>query len=86
MALNLHDTLDILKRAGLGPDDTIKPSDTEQRLQERLQRLQRNPQYEQEHPNFSFRGSRQDQTRASVERHRDPESLPLHELLNIDDL
>lgn len=86
MALNLNDTLDILKRAGFGPDDNMKPSDTEQRLQERLQRLQQNPQYEQEHPNFSFRGSQQEQTRTSIERHREPERLSMHELLDIDDL
>lgn len=77
MALNLQDTLEILKRAGLGTDDKIKPSDTEQRLQERLQRLQVTRQPEQEQPNFSFRGSLAPS---------DPQSLPIQELLDIDDL
>lgn len=84
MALNIRDTLDILKRAGFGPDDTIKPSDPEQRLQERLEQLQ--PNRSQEQTSFTFRGEQESQTQEAINRHRNPEKLTLDELLEINDL
>ena len=84
MALNIRDTLDILKRAGFGPDDTMKSPDPKQRLQESLERLQVNQTREQ--PSFTFRSEQENQTQETIKRHRNPETLTLDELLEIHDL
>ena len=54
MALNIKDTLDILKRAGLDPDDRIKTTERERRLNERLRQLEQDPYCEDEYPDYRW--------------------------------
>lgn len=85
MALNLKDTLEILKRAGLDPDDRMYPSDREQILNERLRKLEQDPFFEDEFPNYRPVNPLTGQEDSRFRR-ENSQSSPLELLLNIDDL
>ena len=78
MALNINETLDILKRAGLDPDDRMKASERERRLNERLRNLEQDPFCEDEFPDYRRYGRNDPAEEARRRRNLD--------LLNIDDL
>lgn len=88
MALNLKDTLEILKRAGLDPNDRIKSTDTEQRLRDRLRRLEQDPWCEDDirPPLRTYNPDPLDETQRRIDEHKNPASMPIGTLFDIDDL
>lgn len=80
MALDIKRTLDILKRAGYDPNDRMKASDMEQRLQ----RLEQDPFCEDDIPLPVCAGM--DEALQERDLHAKPENLDIAELLNVDDL
>ena len=89
MALNLKDSLDIVKRAGFGPHDTMRSPDAEQRLAERLRRLEQDPycEYRDRDP---LRATGSDSLRTVedlIDHHyKNTENLSVEELFDINDL
>jgi hypothetical protein len=79
MALDIKRTLDILKRAGFDPNDRMKSSDMEQRLQQ----LEQDPYGEDGIPVPVSADT--DAILQARDRHANPENLDLADLLNIED-
>lgn len=79
MALNLKSSLEIVKRAGFGPDDRMKSSKTERRMADSQRVFEQEAQPAREKDPL-------DQAFEQAELHRNPENLTWNQLLDIDDL
>ena len=75
MALNINAALDVLRRAGLGNDDTMNTGKTERHMAEGLRSTEED-----------LAAEYLEAARESIEFHRNPHRMSADDLLNIDDL
>lgn len=88
MALNLKDSLEIVKRAGFGADDRMKPGRSERRMADSQRVFDQEPLADTERtdPVRTTDADSLDEVFERIDHHRDPQNMTFDQLLQIDDL